>query len=977
MLPEKIKNLFLFIKDKIWHPMQLRIMIVGAFFAVLFFILVNKLYDLQIVNGQAYSERFIDSIERTVKTPGTRGNIYDVNGNLLAYNRLSYNVVVADDGSYTDYNDRNLMLYRLTAILQKHGAVITSRFEVNMDENGEYYFTSSSDSSRRRFIANVYGCSTDQLDRADEDTGVVRYPSDISAQEAVNIKIGDYAFDSIKNPDGTPVIPDEITLLNMVKILFTMRQTAFQRYETSTIATDIGEECMAEIMENQGDLKGVSVEESYIRRYNNAKYFSHIIGYTGAIRDDATLKELQKSNPDYEMTDQVGATGLEKSMEQELHGIKGERRIYVDSYGQVLEVISETEPSAGNDIYLSIDQNLQIGIYHLLEQQLAGILANKIVNVPLYEMEEAAESSDVQISVDDAFFQFINNNILDVDSFFDEADRGPAEAEIAEAFTRHKAEVINTISSQLSDTDAVPLSGLPKEYIAYMAYIMDALSQGENRIVDQSAIDIYSESYLAWKNDSISLRGYLYSGIAEGWVSVDSLLKDDTEKYQDADVIYQSICDYIIEQLSDDRDFDKLIYRYMLIENNGISGRLLSMALYEQGVLPYDEAAYNALSAGDENYAYSFLIDRIKAIDITPAQLALDPCMGSVVVTDVNTGDVKALVTYPGYDNNRINDSEYFNECLNDLSLPLINSATQTNKAPGSTLKPLMAIAALEEGVMTTEETVDCTGVYTEASPPIRCWIGRPGHHELTVEGAIENSCNYSFAEYGHRFSMVTDESTGEQVYSASTGIGIIQKYESMFGLDRVSGIQIDENEPHMSDSDPERSAFGQGTNSFNNVQLARYTTALANRGKLFDLTLLSKETDCNGNLIQEFPAELIDTIEISDSTWDTVHSGTRKVITTGVASSVFNNWDTVEIAGKTGTAEEVKTRGNHGEFISYAPYDNPEVAVTVVLPFAYSSGNAATLGRRVYDYYYGEVDLPSIINNDARNITLSNVTDG
>ena len=224
---------------------------------------------------------------------------------------------------------------------------------------------------------------------------------------------------------------------------------------------------------------------------------------------------------------------------------------------------------------------------------------------------------------------------------------------------------------------------------------------------------------------------------------------------------------------------------------------------------------------------------------------------------------------------------------------------------------------------------------------------------------------------------MVTDESTGEQVYSASTGIGIIQKYESMFGLDRVSGIQIDENEPHMSDSDPERSAFGQGTNSFNNVQLARYTTALANRGKLFDLTLLSKETDCNGNLIQEFPAELIDTIEISDSTWDTVHSGTRKVITTGVASSVFNNWDTVEIAGKTGTAEEVKTRGNHGEFISYAPYDNPEVAVTVVLPFAYSSGNAATLGRRVYDYYYGEVDLPSIINNDARNITLSNVTDG
>ncbi len=224
---------------------------------------------------------------------------------------------------------------------------------------------------------------------------------------------------------------------------------------------------------------------------------------------------------------------------------------------------------------------------------------------------------------------------------------------------------------------------------------------------------------------------------------------------------------------------------------------------------------------------------------------------------------------------------------------------------------------------------------------------------------------------------MVTDEETGEQVYSSSAGIEMIQKYESMFGLDKVSGIQIDENEPQMSDTDPERSAFGQGTNSFNNVQLARYTTALANRGKLFNLTLLSKETDSEGNLIQEFPAELIDTIELSDSTWEIVQSGTRKVITSGVARSVFSNWDTVEVAGKTGTAEEIKTRGNHGEFISYAPYDDPEIAVTVVLPFAYSSGNAATLGRRVYDYYYGEVDLATIISNDASHIGLSDVTDG
>ncbi len=739
---DKIKELFLFIRDKLGYPLKLRIIFVGIFFIILFFILINRLYYLQIINGQTYSEQFIDSIERTVKISGTRGNIYDVNGNLLAYNKLSYNVIIADDGSYTDYNDRNQMLYRLANILQKHDAAITSSFDINIDENGEYCFTSSSDSARRRFIANVYGVSSSQLDTVDPDTGEIRYPSDVTAAELVELKSENYAFNAIKSSEGSPIIPDNVTLLNMIKILYTMRQTAFQRYETSTIATDISEECMAEILENQGELKGVSIEESYIRRYNNAKYFSHIIGYTGAIRDDDTLRELQKTNPDYEMTDIVGITGIEQSMEQELHGTKGERSMYVDSYGQVLEIISETEPSAGNDIYLSIDQNLQIGIYHQLEQQLAGILANKIVNVPLYEMEEAESSSDVEISVDDAFYQFINNNILDTESFFDESDRGKAEESIANAFTAHKKEVIERIGSELSDENASPLSELSNEYVAYMAYIVEMLSSGENSIINQSAIDQYSESYLAWKNDSISLRGYIYSGIAEGWIDVDFLNNDTEARYQDADLLYSYICEYILDQLEDDSSFDKTIYRYMIINDDGVTGRLLCMALYEQGVLEYNEELYNALDAGDEDYAYSFLIDRIRGIDITPAQLALDPCMGSVVVTDVNTGDVKALVTYPGYDNNKINDREYFNQCLNDLSLPLINSATQTNKAPGSTLKPLMAIAALEENIVSLDETIDCTGVYTDVSIPIRCWIGSSGHGELTVEGAIENSCN-------------------------------------------------------------------------------------------------------------------------------------------------------------------------------------------------------------------------------------------
>ena len=975
-MPERLRNLLGWIREKIDHPTQIRIICIGLFFAGLFSILLQKLYVLQVVEGDQYSEQFIERIERTVKIPGARGNIYDADGNLLAYNRLAYNVVIADNGAYPRYNDRNQMLFKLASILEKHNVNVVTRFEVGMDEEGNFYYTTSSEAARRRFLAGVYGVSTADLDKVTE-SGEIRNRSDITAYEAFQKKVSDYAFDAIKDETGAPILPDDRTLLDMVKILYAMRQTAFQRYETSTIAEDIDENCMAELLENQGDLKGMSVEENYIRRYNNAKYFSHLIGYTGAIQDETQLKELQKSNPDYMITDLVGATGIEKTMEQELQGSKGERNMHVDSYGQILEIVSETEPSAGNDFYLTIQQNLQIGVYHLLEQQLAGILAGKIVNLQAADIELPADSSDIVISVDDAYYQFINNNVLDISHFFDTENRGPAEKEIADAFVQHKNEVLQRLSFELTSGNDLPLSELSNEYVAYMAYIFDYLTQSSVGVINKDAIDTYSESYLAWKNDTISLRNYIVSGISDGWVNIDRLDTAEHAKYQDAEFIYDRISAYILSEMGDDRGFDKLVYKYMLINRQGLSGRLLCMALYEQGVLKEDREMYNSLRNGDENTAYAFLIDRIKDIDITPAQLALDPCMGSVVITDVRTGDVKALVAYPGYDNNRINDRSYFNACIHDLSLPLINTATQTNKAPGSTFKPLSAVAVLEEGAVRPYESVNCTGVYEDIEPNIKCWIGRPGHGALTVEGAIENSCNYCFTEYGHRLSTTMDPMTGEQVYSTNTGIERLQKYISMFGLDRVSGIQIDEKEPHMTDSDPERSAFGQGTNSYNNVQLARYTTALANNGKLFNLTLLQKETDSSGNLIQTFPAEQIDTVELSDSTWNIVHRGLRDVIATGVARRVFQDYSTVEIAGKTGTAEEVKTRGNHAEFISYAPYSDPEIAVTVVIPFGYSSGNAARLARRVYDYYYGEIDLPSIINGNARSIQIINIVDG
>ena len=168
-----------------------------------------------------------------------------------------------------------------------------------------------------------------------------------------------------------------------------------------------------------------------------------------------------------------------------------------------------------------------------------------------------------------------------------------------------------------------------------------------------------------------------------------------------------------------------------------------------------------------------------------------------------------------------------------------------------------------------------------------------------------------------------------------------------------------------ITNKDPERSAMGQGTHNYANVQLARYVTALANRGTVFDLSLIDKETDSQGNLVKDYTPAVHAQLDIAQSTWDAVQQGMRQVITNSSTKKIFNNLD-VSIAGKTGTAQESDKRGNHAFFVSFAPYENPEIAVTVNIPNGYSSSNAAMVAKHVYRYYYNYTTLDNIMTSGA-----------
>ncbi len=948
-----------YLREWVKRVLMSRLFVLAVVFGLMSFTLIMRLFNLQIINGENYQNEYTAMTEKVIKTASTRGNIYDRNGNVLAYNELAYDVTIQDTGAYKTDSQWNTMLYDLVSILNKHGKTAETSLELKLDSDGNVAYTSDTMSGIKRFLRDYYGLKS--VDELDDEAG--KYPSDITASELLERMKKEYrlTLDDTKNRDGRPVdnegnpidVSDEVAL-QIVGIRYTMRFTAFQKYEATTIASDISDETVADILEHSADLIGVNIQESTIRVYNEAIYFAPIIGYTGKVTSER-LEELKAQNDDYELNDVVGRTGIESSMELELKGNKGSQTAYVDNVGRILSVTDEVAPVAGNDIWLTLDLNLQKGIYHILEKQLAGVLLKTIVNQDEKDIQYI-DSSSIKIPIKKAYFQLINNNVLSIDNFASD-EASDVEKLIYNKYETSRDRIEQELKNELQSENATPMNSLSEEMQAYMQYIYSYLSSSDKAIVQRDAIDTGSDTYQAWKNGTISLREYLYYGIASNWIDTTKL--SIQSRYSNADDVFSALIDECLKELEDDPAFEKLIYQY-LINTNVVTGRELCLALYSQNVLTYDENEVNLLRANGEEYAYQFLMNKIRNIEITPAQLALDPCTASCVVTSAKTGEVLALVSYPSYDNNRISDSAYFAKLNADQSLPLRNNATQTLKAPGSTFKPITAIAGLEEGVINNTELINCTGIYEEVSNPIKCWKYPGFHGPLNVVGGIENSCNYFFSEVAHRLSMDSDGT-----YKPEKGLETLKEYATMFGLDRTSGIEISEAAPSISDTDPERSSMGQGTHQFASVQLARYVTALANRGTVYDLSLIDKETDSQGNLVKDYSPTVTATLDFQTSTWDSVQQGMRQVVTNSSTKRVFDGLD-VHVAGKTGTAQESKKRGNHAFFISFAPYENPEISVTVSIPNGYSSSNAAMVAKHVYRYFYGYASLDDILSSGA-----------
>ena len=469
---------------------------------------------------------------------------------------------------------------------------------------------------------------------------------------------------------------------------------------------------------------------------------------------------------------------------------------------------------------------------------------------------------------------------------------------------------------------------------------------------DFAGIDIVTEPIISYTSGSLASHilgtvGKIDPKELEG--------KEDT--YDMNDMIGKTGIQYVFEELLKGKNGIRQI-------DMDIEGTITGEYIAEEAVAGSDVVL--TIDSNVQAVTEKALKDNITKISSGGFSSRSDADAGAVVVMNVKTGEILAMASYPDYEPQLFVEgisSEKYQEYQKISAL--YNRAISGAYAPGSIFKMVTAIAGLEEGAINTNTTINDTGVYPHAHKPV-CWYYTEygtGHGPLNVSQAIKHSCNYFFYEVGNRI-----------------GIDKLEKYANYFGLGKKTQVELPSEASGkvasrtIADSENRSwylgetlsASIGQSYNNFTPIQMAKYISMLANGGKNIDVTLIKTVIDSNGNQmskqqIDEYVNNKLgfdsndntEDLHISQDNLKAILEGMKGVTSEsgGTAYSTFAGFN-VEVAGKTGTAQ-VGNKTN-GWFAGFAPYDNPEIAIVVVVENVTHGGYTAEVARDIFAEYFG-----------------------
>ena len=915
-----------------------RIFVMLCGIIVLFAIIVVRLFSLQVIHGAEYEESITASVSKELPVTAPRGNIYDRYGRPLATNTAAYCVQV--DGSVTlefDKEETQELASALTEALWAKGKTSTDSLPITKKAPYRFTFDGTEEEQQTRET------------RWKNSIGLEKKQRDMTAEECLQWLYETYeapaAFTEAQKRTYVSLCMSDDR--NLMALTLAMK------------LTDFGEEITDELPLDKED----PYSFQFNGNKNREKSWKESMGMTG---EEIYFDSLQTL--DY-LRDYFGLPeGLPNDLIRSTLGIR--YSMYLQRYQQFQTVNVATDISDKTLAYVEENQDtfpcVIIDTVSLREypqgkyfSHILGYIRQMTENdYALYKDDVDADGNPIYSQTDivgqDGMEKLFERELNGTD--------GKVQIEVDNQGRR---------MSVISSTEPIPGKDLfltldsELQKVAYdalenelrKAVLTKLTTTGKNSV---STLELFQSMINV---NHISAQDMLYA--EEGTVQHTVYLRLK-QVHPDFDPEQEDAAEAAKEFLQD------------ALEKGNVTVRELTLMMIEQEHLPVTAQEKADIEAGAS--PLSLIIKKLSNGEMSPADTGLDPCTGSVFVTQVGTGEVLASVTYPSYDNNELVNTfnnSYYNDLLQDGNTPLVNRPLKQKKASGSTFKMITALAGLETETITPETLITDKGIFKDTGIPYaRCWIySNTGgtHKDLTVSHALEVSCNYFFYELAYRMGNVT---TGNSANSITT----LNEYMAAFGLNNYTGLELDEYGPTMAspankeravktfnpdattsqtrwtDGDTIRTAIGQSINSYTPAQITKYISTLANGGTLYKLHMVDHVQNPDGTLHSKVEETVENVITFKEENLQAVYHGMWLVSNgeRGTLRGIFDDLP-IDVAAKTGTAEEDKNRNSHTWFVCFAPYDDPQIAITVMIPFGENSGTPApNVAKAIIKEYLG-----------------------
>ncbi|AWK50745.1 penicillin-binding protein [Clostridium beijerinckii] len=913
-----------------------RYTVLGIIMGIIFGIIILRLLYIQVFSYEEYKERANVTSTRFVSEKAPRGKIYDQKGNILATNIQTYTI------TYTKTDDSDKQFYttmkQLFKILDENKETVQDTLPLKIDSDNEIYFeyTSSgkeaqnyeelrfkkdrgiSDTLKNIMFKDVEELSDTQNSKLDEAL-LKMTPEDsfyalVRYYNLIEIIDSDYKnkdkskiYSNMSDKELTYMILNEGYSLNDIRkfmvIKDSIKMQSFKGDKSATIAGNIKKDTAFIVYQKLNDLSGIDVSLAPIRYYPFNNLASSVLGYVSPIND--TQKEKYELKGYDVSSDLIGKSGIESAFEEQLKGVKGGTTVKVNSQGRVTQELFKLESYPGNDVHLTIDNDIQ----YAAEQSLVDTMK-------------------------------VLQNTSDQGYTYKNATRGAIIA--VEVKT---GRILSLVSYPDFDPNlfAVPGQLTSEERTKYFNPDLDAFGQeliksmGLNKTVDDlfpmkdeyrtDQYDLYPRAFYNYATMSLLPPGSTFkpltsvAGMESGVINADTVINDIGKFTEHPETFGKSFAPGSdIEgangptnlttaiQKSINYYFYETAYRmYIQKQNQGESKieALNSIAKYAwQFGLGVDtnskEKATTGIEIG-ENYGQTYNFKSWKDTSIAYAKYNL--------VDALENGDYNGKTFIPFDIRVLEDDKEEVSNAKQSIKDKVVNSLNKVG-------------------------TDEPQSSHDDFAKDIK----------KDIQDIIDNSDIYK--------QRIQDYEASGKTVNLDNQASIIAEVLAQFTINDKPG-EI------RSPAQLVYASIGQGMNNYTPMQLASYISTLANGGTRYKLHLVDKVTDNDGNVIQEFKPEILNTISISKATQEVVKQGMTAVNTEegGTAATAFLGFP-IETAGKTGTADfaadqREKGRSPYATYVSYAPANDPQIAVVAVVFDGGHGGYIAPTVRSVYEAYF------------------------